>query len=443
MSVAEAIDVREILREHSSFDQEEIEQLEEAIAGEQASEVRREVDEWERSLKGSKLSERNRLALGITWYLLAQHGKADEHLSKLSGNGLGEYYHAQALLALERYDEAAGKFQQAADDGYDSVQCALCRAGAFRRKGDIEQAEKILRDTSRKGATRAEYSYQMGCILADRGDTFGAIEYLERAVDMNPHHTGALFRLAGLNDLLGNDDEAIKLYEQCLSKPPVYLGALMNLGLLYEDHENYNAAAFCFRRILEVRPNDGRARLYLRDIEASTDMYYDEDALRRQKELDQVMRIPIGDFELSARSRNCLEQAGIRTLGDLTYVTEQELLAGKNFGETSLQEIREIAEPRGLHIGQFASASQQAGGLAAMPGEDVPLEKRALLDRPVTELNLSVRARKCLTRLGITSISELVSKTPDELLSVRNFGVTSLNEIRSKLAEQDLKLRND
>lgn len=66
-----------------------------------------------------------------------------------------------------------------------------------------------------------------------------------------------------------------------------------------------------------------------------------------------------------------------------------------------------------------------------------------MLEAPVTDLNLSVRARKCLSRLGITSLGELVSRTADELLGVRNFGVTSLNEIRAKLGEKNLKLRND
>jgi DNA-directed RNA polymerase subunit alpha len=48
-----------------------------------------------------------------------------------------------------------------------------------------------------------------------------------------------------------------------------------------------------------------------------------------------------------------------------------------------------------------------------------------------------------MARLGITTVGELVARTPDELLSAKNFGVTSLNEIRAKLTELNLKLRND
>ena len=70
-------------------------------------------------------------------------------------------------------------------------------------------------------------------------------------------------------------------------------------------------------------------------------------------------------------------------------------------------------------------------------------QEQQLLGTSVSDLNLSVRSRKCMARLGIVSVAELVTRTPDELLSAKNFGVTSLNEIRSKLSELGLKLRND
>jgi DNA-directed RNA polymerase subunit alpha len=70
-------------------------------------------------------------------------------------------------------------------------------------------------------------------------------------------------------------------------------------------------------------------------------------------------------------------------------------------------------------------------------------DERALLDRPIADLNLSVRARKCMVRLGLSTIGELVRRTGDDLLECKNFGVTSLNEVREKLAIQGLKLRGD
>ena len=76
-------------------------------------------------------------------------------------------------------------------------------------------------------------------------------------------------------------------------------------------------------------------------------MFYDEDAQRRRDRVSQVLNVPVTDFELSVRSRNCLQKMGIITLGDLARCTEQELLASKNFGETSLVEIREMLASQG------------------------------------------------------------------------------------------------
>ena len=61
----------------------------------------------------------------------------------------------------------------------------------------------------------------------------------------------------------------------------------------------------------------------------------------------------------------------------------------------------------------------------------------------LTDLSLSVRARKCTTKLGIGTIGELIRRTAEDLMECKNFGVTSLNEVREKLAERGLKLRGD
>lgn len=435
------IDIRQVLLESNPFGQEQVKLLRNAVAGPQVSDVRQVLAELLNKVLDGDASKRNHLAVGIASYLMARHVQAVEYLSMIHGDAAGAFYLGYSLMSLGRFDEAAGSFQQAADLGWDNVDCTLLKAGAIRQAGRLEEAEQLIRGTARQGATRAEYSFQMGCILAERSDTFGAIEYFERAVDMDSHHTGALFRLANLNNQLGNDEDAVKLYERSLSRPPFYMGSLINLGLMYEDQEMYQAAAFCFRRALEFDPTNERARLYLKDTEAAGDMFFDEDTARRNRELEAVLQVPISDFELSARSRNCLDRAGIHTLGDLTRVTEAELLSNKNFGETSLKEVRDIMAAKGLTIGQSLGAVKPTA--ATLVREDLAPEVRAKMEMTVADLNLTVRSRKCLSRLGITTLGELVSKSADELLTVRNFGVTSLNEIRQKLGDLSMSLRNE
>jgi DNA-directed RNA polymerase subunit alpha len=440
-SVKETIDISEILEGAGTFGADEVRRLEDALANGQTADLRHAATALQDEIEEGEKGKGKLLRAGIALHLLGEHAAAEPILARISGDGLADFYHGQVLLALGKNHDAAKAFEQAAKHGYDAVQCLLHRAGAVRAQGHVDQSEALLKQAAASGGgTRAEYCYQMGCILADQGDTYGAVEYFERAVDMNPNHQRALFWLAGINASRGNDEDAIRLYERALARPPLHSGALINLGLLYEDTENYAAAAFCFKRILEVYPDHQRAMLYLKDIESAHDMYYDEETLRNQARLKQILEIPVTDFELSVRSRNCLQKMGVRNLGDLTRLSEQELLGGKNFGETSLREIKEMMESKGLHLGQFVMKEKPRDyGYQ----EALSPQQQALLNRPVADLNLSVRARKCMSRLGITTLGELILRNPDELLESKNFGVTSLNEVRAKLADLGLRLRND
>jgi DNA-directed RNA polymerase subunit alpha len=58
----------------------------------------------------------------------------------------------------------------------------------------------------------------------------------------------------------------------------------------------------------------------------------------------------IDDFEWSVRSRDCLRNANILTLRDLTSKTEAELLRSKAFGRISLNEIKAVLASMGLHL---------------------------------------------------------------------------------------------
>ncbi len=440
MPPANPVNVREILESEGLLTLDQLHQLEHAAASSQLTEMRQYVGDLTRRVELGERAEHVVARAGVGSFLLSRQAQADRLLAQVSKDGVALYVHGQCLTSLNRPEEAANRFDLAARAGVDPVGCTLRRAGAIRAAGRVDEAEKLLRSVAASAASRAEYSFQMGCIWADRGDSLTAVEYFERAVDMDPHHSRALFWLAAENALRGNDEEAIRLYERSLSRPPFYIGALLNLGLLYEDRENYQAAAFCFRRIREYDPNNEFAELYLKDIEATQGMYYDEDQAKQEARLKQLLSRPVTDFELSVRSRNCLQAMNINSLGDLTEVSEQELLAGKNFGETSLMEIRELLAAHGLRIGQHLHKIHSREHVV---DQSLSPEEQAMMNKLVGDLNLSVRSRKCMARLNIQTIGQLVQRTPDELLASRNFGVTSLNEIRQKLGEIGIRLRND
>ena len=64
-----------------------------------------------------------------------------------------------------------------------------------------------------------------------------------------------------------------------------------------------------------------------------------------------------------------------------------------------------------------------------------------MLKKSVSDMNLSVRARKALQLLNIQTLGDLVSHTEAELMGVKNFGATSLTEVKEKLVEYGLSLR--
>lgn len=293
----------------------------------------------------------------------------------------------------------------------------------------------------------AEEFFKKGQEAEGQGGHERAADFYERALNENPDHERACFRLAVLYDRRGEDAKAIELYERVTTSPPVHLNALVNLAILYEDNNHYDEAHRCLDAVLRTDPNHTRARLYMKDVESARSMYYDDDEHRGDRR-SAVLEIPISDFELSVRSRNCLKKMNIRSLGDLLRTTEQELLSYKNFGETSLNEIKSLLAQKGLRLGQAAEdgkggavAAAAAGVMLRRPTANVGNVAPELLSKSVGDLELSVRSRKALQRLNINTLAELAARTEDELLGCKNFGQTSLNEIKQQLGNFGLSLR--
>src|SRR5919112_6774086 len=208
----------------------------------------------------------------------------------------------------------------------------------------------------------AEEFFRRGQDADKEGNHERAAGFFERALGENPDHEMAAFRLAVLYDRRAEDAKAIELYERICTSEPVHLNALINLALLYEDNNHYDEAHRCLDAVLRTNPNHQRARLYMKDVESARSQYYDEDAERRGDRRDAVLTIPISDFELSVRSRNCLKKMNLRNLGDLLRTSEAELLSYKNFGETSLNEIKALLASKGLRLGQAAEDKGGGGG---------------------------------------------------------------------------------
>jgi DNA-directed RNA polymerase alpha subunit len=71
------------------------------------------------------------------------------------------------------------------------------------------------------------------------------------------------------------------------------------------------------------------------------------------------------------------------------------------------------------------------------------LSRRRQAAKPLSELELSIRATNCLESEGINTVADLCSRTADQLLEVRNFGETTLREVQQKLASHGFHLRGE
>ena len=300
--------------------------------------------------------------------------------------------------------------------------------------------DTLIGGVSTRDPQQAAKLVEQGRACEAAGDRQGAVDAYRRAIECDDA-AETIFRLAFLLDLSGEEDEAIALYETLASRTDPPINALLNLAILYEDRSQWVRAEKCLRQVLETDPNNERARLFMKDVGASKDMLYDEEHDRDRLRRDALLDTPVTDFEPSVRARNCLKKMQIRTLGDLLKITEAELLSYKNFGETSLTEIKEMLSARGLRLGQGLE-----GGAYARVRKDIIDQLRgkasdAVLNKPISSLELSVRARKALQLLNISSVGELAARTEAELMGVKNFGTTSLDEIKKKLGDFGLSLR--
>lgn len=276
--------------------------------------------------------------------------------------------------------------------------------------------------------------------MLNAGDREGAIAEYRRALQADAMSTDAMFELAYLLDQMGEEEEAIALYERVCERPPAPINALINLAVMYEDMGDYVRSERCLRQVLETNPNHPRARLYMKDVQAAREMVIEEDDTRDVMKRRALFDTPVTDFELSVRARTCLKKMNIRTLGDLLRITEAELMAYKNFGESSLVEIKKMLAAKGLRLGQGLEDAHRAARRQIM--EQLKGSGReAVLNKPVSDLQLSVRARKALQLLNIHTLGDLASHTEAELMGVKNFGATSLTEVKERLAESGLSLR--
>jgi DNA-directed RNA polymerase subunit alpha len=387
----------------------------------------------------SRTSSKTMLPVGIGLFILGRSNEAAEKLNKAKDCKEKFIFLSFAFRRIDKFNEAIESLQKSLDFEADTLNIALEKAATYRHASDFEAAAKELKTCANFENISAEYHYQLGRLQEAQGLYEEATDNYKTTLELAPDHQRALFHLAYRCDLSGDEEAAIDYYKQIVSNSPVYVSALLNLAVLYEDIDRFDKACQCVDKVLQFHPNHKRATLFKKDIESSKTMLYDEEKEKKKTHKNQILETPISDFELSVRSRNCLKKMNIDTIGDLLNITESELLSYKNFGETSLREIKSILETKGLRLGMTLEEKKFSSDEPSIHTTDAD---QGLLSKPIDDLQLSVRSRKCVQKLNVHNIGELTQKTDAELLGCKNFGVTSLNEIKRTLSNLGLSLRS-
>jgi DNA-directed RNA polymerase subunit alpha len=403
--------------------------------------IRQQVDEFMQELPAT-LADAGRSAAairtkGYAWYAVGEAKHAVDWLASAGDISRAKLLLGRSLLAVGRPVEAA-EVLTSVDKEEPDARAAL--VVALAGSGDAAGAKKVLGRLRKAVAESAEGQFLTGYVHEISGEYEEAYKAYHEALEMDPDEARASFRLAYAMDLDGQEDEAVEIYEQIRQRKPTYTNALVNLGVLYEDRGEYSKAMEVYKEIIDVYPNHERARRFLADARASLNMYYDEDLERTEDRRAQILRIPISDFELSVRSRNCLAKMQIETLGDLIKKTEQELLSYKNFGETSLQEIKDILAQKGLRLGMGREEQTSSVQAAARTLLGIEPEQGDAMQKRIEDLELSVRSRNAMRNLGVETLGDLSKLSEKDLMVVKNFGQTSMNEVKEKLAEYGLSL---
>ncbi len=164
-------------------------------------------------------------------------------------------------------------------------------------------------------------------------------------------------------------------------------------------------------------------------------------ASEHSQNIQEIGIIPIDAvYSPVVRVRYGIEETRVGQKTNYDKLTLEIWTNGSISPEMALVEAAKILRK---HLNPFVQYTE-LGPQVRSPARDVSLtidaNMETKLSMPLSELNLSVRAGNCLESENIMTVRDLVTRTEDQLLEVRNFGETTLTEVRNKLRELGMHL---
>jgi DNA-directed RNA polymerase subunit alpha len=182
--------------------------------------------------------------------------------------------------------------------------------------------------------------------------------------------------------------------------------------------------------VVEMRVENGRG---YRMAEENVEQEREIGVIPVDSSFSPVVRVKYEIEDTRVGQRTNYDKLVIDIWTNGTVSPQMALVEGAKIMRKHLNPFIQYAEP-GPEMGMEDLRPDAAGG------DQVDHELERKLNMSLAELELSVRATNCLETEGVTTVRDLVIRTDEELLEVRNFGETTLKEVKSKLAERGLHL---
>lgn len=159
-------------------------------------------------------------------------------------------------------------------------------------------------------------------------------------------------------------------------------------------------------------------------------------AERNKKQNQPIGVIPVDSIFTPVRKVNYTVEN--TRVGQITNYDRLVIDLWTNGAVRADEALREAAR---ILIGYLQLFTGLGDGIPLPAHQEPASERDRLLATSIEALNLSVRSFNCLKRAGINTIGELIAKTPEEMMKVRNLGQKSLEEVQERLAALGLGLR--
>lgn len=155
---------------------------------------------------------------------------------------------------------------------------------------------------------------------------------------------------------------------------------------------------------------------------------------------DAIGVIPVDSiFSPVTRVNFSVENTRVKQVTDLDKLT---LEVWTNGSMTAVDAIALAAKVMEEHLNLFVDLSEKAINAEVMRDKEEDQTKK-ILEMTIEELDFSVRSYNCLKRAGINTVKDLITKSEDDMMKVRNLGKKSLDEVKAKLKDLKLQLKID